>query len=364
MSSLYQQPRTAGLNPNHWYAVEQSRAVRRSAVKEVTFWGRSIALFRGKDGCIGAAANRCVHRNIKLTLGHVCKDRLICPYHGWEYDASGWVVRIPHDLFGHTMPDLRTQSYPVRERYGMIWIFPGDPSLSEQTLFPSIPELEGPRPWASVSLDFIWRAHFSIILENLLDFTHAYLHRKYLPFANAELVRSESADDSLYAEYQALIGGGRISGLFVNRSRVDTSRISSSLEYPYQRASTAGKIKHWCFLLPIDARRTRLFFSIMLDFDSLRIPLTRLRLPYQGARLFLSLAKMLMIQPLLDQDRHAVEAEQEAFERARDNPVVEFNPVARMVQEMIVRRWQASETDHVVAIDCSPVPARSANGRL
>src|SRR5262249_40019966 len=154
-------------------------------VQEVAFWGRSIAVFRAKDGSLGAVANRCVHRNIKLSLGHVCGEHLVCPYHGWEYDTSGRVARIPHDLFGRSMPDLRAVSYPARERYGLLWIFPGDRLRAEQTPLPEIPELEGSRRWASVDVDFVWRAHFSIIVENLLDFTHAYLHRKYRPFEDA-----------------------------------------------------------------------------------------------------------------------------------------------------------------------------------
>jgi phenylpropionate dioxygenase-like ring-hydroxylating dioxygenase large terminal subunit len=349
MPNLYKLARTAGLNPNHWFAVERSDSLRRGMVREVMFWEQSIALFRGNDGSVGAIANRCAHRNIKLTLGNVCKSYLVCPYHGWEYDISGRVVRIPHDLFGRTTPQLCVPSYPVRERFGLVWLFPGDPARAEHVAMPTIPELEASKPWASVHIDFVWRAHFSIIVENLLDFTHSYLHRKYRPFDDAVLVRLESRDDRVSAEYKVVMAAGRFSGLFVNRSRVDTGSISSCFEYPYQRASTHDKIKHWCFLTPIDPRRTRLFFSIIFDSDALCIPLTSRSLPYQCAQLFLDIAEKVMITPLLQQDRLAVEAEQEAFERLGDAPVVEFNPVTGMVQEMIVRRWQEYEITRATA---------------
>jgi hypothetical protein len=224
---------------------------------------------------------------------------------------------------------------------------------------PEIPELEGPRRWASVDIDFTWRAHFSIIVENLLDFTHAYLHRKYRPFEDAVLVRTQSNDDAILAEYETAIGAGRFSGRFVNRGSVDTSRIASSFDYPYQRASTHEKIKHWCFLTPIDAGKTQIFFTIMFDSDALRVPVIPLRMPYGVARFFLRMARRLMIAPLLQQDQHAVEAEQEAFERLRDAPFVEFNPIAGMVQEMIVRKWRGCEMDCVLA----PAPlSREARG--
>jgi len=344
------QARAAGLNPNHWYAVEHSRALPPGAVREVTFWNRSIAVFRAADGALGAIENRCIHRHIKLTLGSVCGDHLVCPYHGWEYASGGEVAKIPHDLFGRSMPKLRVPSYPIKERYGLLWIFPGDSSRAELTPLPRIPELEGPRPWALVAIDFVWRAHFSMIIENLLDFTHAYLHRRFHPFDNASLTHFESEDGKIVAEYKASIGAGKISGMFVNRSRVDTSRISSCFEYPYQRANTDDKIKHWCFLLPIDVRTTRVFFNILFDFDALRIPLTSLRMPGLLVRLFLAAANGFMITPLLQQDGRAVEAEQQAHESVRDlsadGPFVEFNPISGLVQELILRRWKACQAPH------------------
>src|SRR5688572_6487747 len=71
-----QKARAAGLDPNHWYAVEQSRRLGRGEVMETTFWGRSIAVFRGSDGVVRALENKCAHRQIKLTEGVVQNCRL------------------------------------------------------------------------------------------------------------------------------------------------------------------------------------------------------------------------------------------------------------------------------------------------
>src|SRR6185369_14747393 len=171
--------RAAGLHPDYWYAVEYDRALRPGALKEVTFWGTSIALWRDTLGQLHAVENRCAHRQLKLSLGSVEGCRLACAYHGWGYDANGQLAHIPHELFGRPMPDVRLRTYPLRVRYGLIWIFPGDPALAETRRLPDIPELEGPDPWPCVPLDFTWRAHHSMIVDNVSDFTHAWLHRKY-----------------------------------------------------------------------------------------------------------------------------------------------------------------------------------------
>src|SRR5262245_29708803 len=172
-----QKVRAAGMHPDYWYAVAYDRAVKPGQVREVKFWHTSIALYRGQDGQLHALENRCAHRQLKLSLGEVEQGKLVCPYHGWCYNEEGRVVRIPHDLFGRPMPTFKVASYPVKARYGLVWLFPGNPALAEQRQIPDIPELEGKDRWACVPLDFTWRAHHSMIIDNVRDFTHDYLHR-------------------------------------------------------------------------------------------------------------------------------------------------------------------------------------------
>ncbi|TMQ35638.1 MAG: Rieske (2Fe-2S) protein, partial [Planctomycetota bacterium] len=127
-----QKARAAGLDPDYWYAIEYERAVKPGQVVEVRFWNTSIALYRGRDGQLHALENRCAHRQLKLSLGHVEDCRLTCAYHGWSYDGDGHVVAIAHDLFNKPMLRVHVRSYPVRVRYGLIWVFPGDPALAEE----------------------------------------------------------------------------------------------------------------------------------------------------------------------------------------------------------------------------------------
>src|SRR5947209_205582 len=169
-----QKARAAGMHPDYWYAVEYDTRVPAGRVVEVKFWNKSIAVFRGRDGRLRAVENRCAHRHVKLSIGQVTGCTLTCAYHGWSYDEQGRLMEIPHELFGRQFSKVRIASYPVRSRYGLIWLFPGDPAMADQRHIPEIPELEGPDRWACVPLDFTWRAHHSIIVDNVSDFTHAY----------------------------------------------------------------------------------------------------------------------------------------------------------------------------------------------
>ena len=56
---------------------------------------------------------------------------------GWGYEGDGVVTRFPHELFGRDKPPkIKVHSFPVKERYGLIWVWPGDPELDEDTPLP------------------------------------------------------------------------------------------------------------------------------------------------------------------------------------------------------------------------------------
>src|SRR5262249_37849572 len=162
---------------------------------EITFWKQSIALYRGQDGTLRAMENRCAHRQLKLTLGVVENCNLTCPYHGWQYAPDGQLCKVPHELFGKPFPQFQLRSYPVAVRYGLIWVFMGDPAMASVRQIPTIPDLEGPDRWACAPLDFVWQAHHSMIIDNVSDFTHAFLHRKFRPFVDAKLTKVEAQGD-------------------------------------------------------------------------------------------------------------------------------------------------------------------------
>lgn len=173
-----------------------------------------------------AIEDRCAHRQVKLSLGQVKGCNLVCMYHGWEFDATGKLVHIPHELFGKPFPQIRLGSFPVQERYGLIWIFPGNPEFKDLHRIPEIPELQGADQWGLVSVDFKWRGHHSMVIDNVSDFTHAYLHRRFKPFsADTKLTRLESIGDKVNLSYDTKVGRGRIAQYFVNRREVDTDKM-------------------------------------------------------------------------------------------------------------------------------------------
>ncbi len=333
-----QKARAAGMDPDRWYVVEYASAIKKGQVKEVVFWHHAIALYRGEDGGLAAVENRCLHRQLKLTHGVVDKCNLRCAYHGWSFNRDGWLEDYSHDNFGKPLIKRQLRTYPVQVRYGLIWLFPGDPERAGEYAIPEIPELMGDDPWANFVSDLTWRTHHSMVMDNICDFTHAFLHRKYQPFIDAKLTHHEADEDRVYLTYEAYMAGGRISGIFVDRNRVNTRAIELCYQYPYQWTNTGDSIKNWSFLLPIDKRTTRVFF--LFYFDALKIPLIDMKTPKWLTQLVLNIAKPLVFKPILAEDGVALEAEQLGYEAYWDAPPIELNPVVPMFQRLTASKWE------------------------
>ena len=52
--NMRQKVRAAGLDPNYWYPVAIDKELKRGEVKQVKFWKRAIAVFRGSDDKVRA----------------------------------------------------------------------------------------------------------------------------------------------------------------------------------------------------------------------------------------------------------------------------------------------------------------------
>ena len=264
-----QKARSAGLDPNYWYPVDYDAALEPGDVREISFWGASYALFRTRQGALHVIENRCAHRQLRLSKGKVEGCNLVCAYHGWKYDGEGKVVEINHDLFERGMPRIRIGDKAVQVRYGLIWVFFGERERASERDVPRIPELEGSEPWPCVPVDFRWNAHHSIIIDNVSDFTHAYLHRRYQPFRDAKLTDCRSEGDKVFVSYDAKIGQGPVYQKLVNHAAMNSNHMQLCYEYPFQWSNTDDRIKHHCFVLPIKHASGGLFV-VSPEFSSLR----------------------------------------------------------------------------------------------
>lgn len=165
-----------------WYPTVPSRRVRKGRVLTHPFLGRRLALYRSRTGDLHALDARCPHMGANLGDGEVRDDRLVCPFHHWEFDGGGRCVARPS---GAPPSSGRwTFSYPIRERFGFVWVFNGpEPTFP----LPSAPGegehlLLRPPGWTL-------GCHHHVIVSNGIDLNHWRCVHGFVPYTAPEVER-------------------------------------------------------------------------------------------------------------------------------------------------------------------------------
>lgn len=153
---------------NDWHPVMRARDVTPGSVKHVRLLGEDIVLWNAA-GTIHAMRDLCIHRGAKLSLGKVGNDCIICPYHGWHYDATGRCVHMPAHPNQSPPAKAHTAVYRVTICYKLVWVCIGTPTKD----VPPFPEWDAPNSARAVCGPFPnIRAHGPRLIENYLDAAH------------------------------------------------------------------------------------------------------------------------------------------------------------------------------------------------
>src|SRR5580693_5975216 len=102
-----------------WYPIAFSHEVKDKPFPAKLLDERLVA-FRIK-GKVAVARDLCLHRGAPLSSGWVEDGQLVCGYHGFRYDGEGRCVCIPAHPGAAIPAKLKVQTFPVQERYGLIW---------------------------------------------------------------------------------------------------------------------------------------------------------------------------------------------------------------------------------------------------
>ena len=154
-----------------WFPVAYSDELADSP-QGVTLCGEELVVVR-LDGRARVFQDLCLHRGSKLSLGVVDGDCIRCPYHGWKYDATGAVARIPQREELGSLVDATLPSYPTAEVSGLVYTCLGEPRFPP----PSIPEFDD-SAYRFLHVDiYEWDCSLPRRLENYFDFAHfAWIH--------------------------------------------------------------------------------------------------------------------------------------------------------------------------------------------
>jgi phenylpropionate dioxygenase-like ring-hydroxylating dioxygenase large terminal subunit len=160
---------------NKWYLICPTKDLKNE-IKSLKILGEDIIMYRAENGEAVALEDRCCHRNVKLSLGYLSGNNVVCGYHGWEFDCKGSCVLIPSQLPDTKVPPKAViKKYAVKEFNKWVWIFVGDEEKAKDVNPPNIPEMN---EWDFTYKEHIFEADLEAAAESLIDPYHIkYTHK-------------------------------------------------------------------------------------------------------------------------------------------------------------------------------------------
>jgi len=155
---------------NAWYVAGWSKDFGRHLRPE-TFLGENIVIYRKEDGAPVALEDACPHRKLPLSKGNLKGDTVECGYHGLTFDCAGACVAAPTQA-DQIPARARVRSYPVADRYRLLWIWMGDREKADPAKIFPVDHFDDPA-WGLTDggvLDI--ECHYLWVADNLLDPSH------------------------------------------------------------------------------------------------------------------------------------------------------------------------------------------------
>ena len=147
---------------------------------------RPVLLYRRADGTPVAMEDRCPHRLLPLSAGTRVGDEVQCGYHGLRFGPSGACTLIPGQNIIPAAAAVPT--FPLVERYNLIWIWLGDASVADPTLVPDCHWMDAPGWVASTGYHHM-EANYRLVTDNLLDLSHeSYIHEQTIGNSQSESI--------------------------------------------------------------------------------------------------------------------------------------------------------------------------------
>ena len=162
--------------PEGWYLVTTRETLRREKLIEKTWMGEDIVAWRDEEGRVCVAEAVCPHLGSDLgpkVGGKVCGGRLVCPFHGFEFDTSGQCVATPN---APAPKAARLTVFETCEIFGLVFAWYGIGGRAPHWPLPDEPEAGA--EWGELDTRSLrFRSHPQETAENSVDIGHLrYVH--------------------------------------------------------------------------------------------------------------------------------------------------------------------------------------------
>jgi len=262
---------------NFWYPIAKSEDVVTYEPFRTQVLGQQLVAFRDKAGAAHVLSDVCIHRGAALGKGWVRDDTVVCPYHGWQFGGDGQCKHIPTVDDEQVPARAKVDSYPIQEKYGVVFAFLGDLPEEERPPLREIEEYDKEGWRANKLVVFELNAFYERSIENGLDPSHnEFVHpAQGSPGMNPDFRKKplDMKDGSWGSDFLVKF----VNEITDARALVDEAQAvpevtaGSGFVGPNQmitwiRFSKTQMFHQYFFEAPIDESHTRIFFVNMRTF--------------------------------------------------------------------------------------------------
>lgn len=162
--------------PFGWFQVAWSDEVPIGGAKPLFFFDRHLVAWRDTAGTAHVWDAFCPHLGAHLGVrAKIEGDEVVCPLHGWRYNAEGTCIDIPYS--DRLNRQARVRTYPVCERNGLLmaWYHPTDEPPAWD--IPELAEFGSGSGFSEVfRRSYSLNCHWQEVSETQVDAAHIQAH--------------------------------------------------------------------------------------------------------------------------------------------------------------------------------------------
>lgn len=163
-----------------WYVIGEKKDFVTNKPNKVTVWDNNYVVWKNLNNTYVALDDACPHKGASLSCGKVTNGKIMCPYHGYEFNDNGILEKVPGICFKPSEV-YNLKKYDVVEKNGWIYL---NTMLNNGNFTENIfVEEDAYTNCKVIYQNFDFNAYSRLVSENSLDIMHiAYVHT----FGNAE----------------------------------------------------------------------------------------------------------------------------------------------------------------------------------
>ncbi len=297
--------------PEGWYFVATRASLEKAKLIQKTWMGQDIVAWCDDAGRVSVAESVCPHLGSELgpvAGGRVRDGRLVCPFHGYEFDASGQCVATP---FAPPPKTAKLKSFETREVLGIVFAWWGAGGRPPRWRLPEDPPAGA--DWCRPAFRTLrFRGHPQETSENAVDMAHLrYVHG----YGNVGRVGKVTVDGAQlvssfdFKRTQSVVGIANLT-FDVSATAHVVGLGYSFVEFRERSIGMDGRL--WVLATPVDG--TLIDLVLVSQFRQLRKP----KRPIVGLRFLpLTLRTRVMNALMLTFQKHDVLQDVEIWSRKR-----------------------------------------------